>query len=540
MNSIFKKGLLLIAAPLVFQAVFLSFLLWNGRENVAAERWALHTRLVIGQAEAALRALTQESNRVRGLVITGNPVFAAGPQRKVVERADELRRLVADNPLQERRIEEFRATAVALEGWVAELEGLVRAGKAGAAADLVRGLRGERLLRDAGAELETFLAEEQRLDRERVDELDRNRRYQRRLLLSAAAVAAATALLLAWAFARSVSSRLEVVALNARRLAESSPLAPPVGGRDEIAQLDATVRQTAERLAAAAAAERRHTAELTRANEDLQAKTREIETFVYSVSHDLRSPLVNLQGFSRELEQSCGDLRRALGKAELPPDVRTRLDAVDHDMVESLRFIQTAVSRSGNIIEALLRLSRAGRVEYQWQQVDVGAVVRRVADAIRATAGQKGARITAAGLPPAWADPTAVEQIFGNLLSNALNYLDPGRPGVIEIGGEIGEAGATAATYWVKDNGLGIPASYLPKLFVAFQRLHGSIAPGEGMGLALVRRVVERHGGKIWAESREGEGTTFFFTLPTGGEDREVEWPHSQGQAEAVPREETR
>ena len=183
-------------------------------------------------------------------------------------------------------------------------------------------------------------------------------------------------------------------------------------------------------------------------------------------------------------------------------------------MAESVRFIQTAVSRSANIIEALLRLSRAGRVEYLWQRVNVDQVVHRVVDAIRGTSLQKGVRVTVGELPPAWGDPTAVEQIFGNLLSNALNYLDPGRPGQIEIGSRPGEAGAT--TYWVKDNGLGIPEAYLGKLFVAFQRLHGNVAPGEGIGLALVRRVVERHSGRIWAESEEGAGTTFFLTLPGG------------------------
>jgi signal transduction histidine kinase len=299
-------------------------------------------------------------------------------------------------------------------------------------------------------------------------------------------------------------------------------LAPLLGGEDEIAELDATFHQTAFRLAEAAAAERlyqaeieRRAAELAHANEELRAKSQEIETFVYSVSHDLRSPLVNLQGFSRELERSCLDLRRELGQAELPAAVHPRLAAIDGDMQESLRFIQTAVSRASNIIDALLRLSRAGRVEYQWQRVDVDAVVRRVVDAMRGTIAQKGARVTVSELPPAWGDPTAVEQVFGNLLANAVNYLDPARPGEIEVGARPA-ASSGSSTYWVKDNGLGIPEPYLGKLFMAFQRLHGDVAPGEGIGLALVRRVVLRHSGEIWAESREGEGTTFFLTLPAG------------------------
>ena len=353
-----------------------------------------------------------------------------------------------------------------------------------------------------------------------------NATAERWALLGAAVAAAVTACLLAWAFARGISSRLEIVTANARRLAGrltgDEELTPLQGGEDEIAELDVTIHQTAERLAAVAAAERRYktelesrAAELAQTNQDLIYKTREVETFVYSVSHDLRSPLVNLQGFSRELERSCADLRHALDQTALSTELRRRLDSIDRDMIESVRYIQTAVLRSGNIIDALLRLSRAGRVEYRWQQVDVTLVVRRVVDAMRGSLEQKRALVTAGELPACWGDPTALEQVFGNLLSNAVNYLDPARPGRIEIGGESGPG--SAVTYWVRDNGLGIPVSYRDKLFVAFQRLHGDVAPGEGIGLALVRRVVERHGGKIRVDSQEEVGTNFILTLPGAG-----------------------
>ena len=118
-------------------------------------------------------------------------------------------------------------------------------------------------------------------------------------------------------------------------------------------------------------------------------------------------------------------------------------------------------------------------------------------------------------LPPAWGDPTAIEQVFANLIANALAYLDPHRAGRIEIGAlEDGTSAAGATTYYVKDNGLGIPEAHQAKLFTAFQRLHPTVAPGEGIGLALVKRIVERQGGKIWAESDAGQGSTFHVTLP--------------------------
>jgi signal transduction histidine kinase len=215
-------------------------------------------------------------------------------------------------------------------------------------------------------------------------------------------------------------------------------------------------------------------------------------------------------------------VRRAggvLAGADIPAGDRKKVAAiVEADIKGSIHFIQTAVSRLSGIIDALLRLSRAGRVEYRWQPVDVEAAATRVAEALRVTAGEKGAKISVGRLPAAWGDPTAVEQVFANLLANAVNYLDPGRPGRIEVGaldaGEAGDGAPRLRTYFVKDNGLGIPEAHQPKLFLAFQRLHPEVAKGEGIGLAIVRRAVERHGGEIRVESRPGEGSTFFVTLP--------------------------
>lgn len=265
------------------------------------------------------------------------------------------------------------------------------------------------------------------------------------------------------------------------------------------------------------------TAELAESNRQLLQKNEENETFVYSVSHDLRSPLVNLEGFSKELALVCRDVREILTRSELPEAVRERgLNLLDSDMSEAVRFIQTAVSRLSNIIEALLRLSRAGRVVYQQQLLDTRKIVERVVDSMRAVLVAKGASATVSDLPPICGDATAVEQVFANLIGNALNYLDPTRPGQIEIGIVRQEKGTGSQgtdgwqTYFVKDNGLGIASTYGPKVFQAFQRLHPDKAKGEGIGLTIVRRVVERHGGKVWFESTVDQGTTFYFTLPPG------------------------
>jgi signal transduction histidine kinase len=248
--------------------------------------------------------------------------------------------------------------------------------------------------------------------------------------------------------------------------------------------------------------------------------------FIYSVSHDLRSPLVNLQGFSKELQVSCDELRSTIEAAQLPEHERLRMTRVlDGDVRESLHFLRIAVTRAASIIEALLRISRAGRLEYQRQRVSIGRVVARVIDTMAATIEARGAVVTVRELPPAWGDPGAIEQIFGNLIGNALNFLDPARVGRIEIGACEPEPEAVPAylgeppaprtrTYYVRDNGLGISAAYMSKVFRAFQRLHGEVAKGDGIGLALVRRSVERHGGRVWVESAEGAGSTFFVVLP--------------------------
>lgn len=263
----------------------------------------------------------------------------------------------------------------------------------------------------------------------------------------------------------------------------------------------------------------RHMQELDGANRDLEAKNREIETFVYSVSHDLRSPLVNLQGFSKELGLLCNDLRALLGRPGTPAEVaRQGRDILDGGMAKSVRYILTAVVRLSVIIDALLRLSRAGRVVYQWRMADLNELVGRVVAAMESTIEQRGATVEVRNLPAVWGDATALEQVFANLIGNAVNYLDPARQGRIEVGvieSDPMVTGRAAQTIYIQDNGLGIAEAYHSKLFQAFQRLHPDAATGEGMGLKIVQRIVERHNGRIWVESKVGVGSTFFVTLPT-------------------------
>jgi PAS domain S-box-containing protein len=254
----------------------------------------------------------------------------------------------------------------------------------------------------------------------------------------------------------------------------------------------------------------RRVQELATTNHELVQKTSENESFVYSVSHDLRGPLVNLQGFSHELTLTKSRLTDLLADHRLPDDLRQEAATlVSEDLSESVAYISNAVRHLGNIIDGLLRLSRVGRVEYDMKLVDVNVVVAEILGAMQRTISESRATLQLAALPVARGDRTAIGQIFANLIGNALKSLDETRPGLIQVSGSSDEPPVFA----VADNGIGIPLEYRAKMFQVFQHVHRAKSRGEGMGLAIVRRIVERHGGRIWFESTAGVGTTFFFTL---------------------------
>jgi PAS domain S-box-containing protein len=250
--------------------------------------------------------------------------------------------------------------------------------------------------------------------------------------------------------------------------------------------------------------------QLDRTNRELEQRNAENESFVYSVSHDLRSPLVNLQGFSHELRTASQSLEKLLSQPEVPPHVQHQARALlSGDLEESLGFIRNAVRHLSNIIDGLLRLSRVGRIEYESKPVDTNRVVADILAAMHTTVSASGATIEVKPLPTVRGDRNAIGQIFANIIGNALKSFNENRPGVIEIS-------ATAdhpQVFSIRDNGVGIPTEYRSKIFQVFQHVHTAQNRGEGMGLAIVRRIVERHGGRIWFESQPDTGTTFFFTL---------------------------
>jgi signal transduction histidine kinase len=519
------KGLLLIAIPAVFELALLSGLVKAQVDAAQAERWATHSEDVLRQTTAILEPVLLDSVRLRGAVLS-NDADVTTPVAlwmDIDRRIDQLADLVADNPVQVERAVQIRQSVQAYRQWSDRVQDLLHSGRRRDVIERFSELASTDVLDRFRAQIAAFQNEERLLDTQRSTEAEAARERQQILVVAAVLGSLLFVALAVWLFTRGVRGRLALLSDNAVRLASNEPLAPIDRGSDEIARLDQTLHETSRRLLEAERIQARFQSDLARRanelaaiNETLRQQTQENEMFIYSVSHDLRAPLVNLQGFSKELIHACDELRAAVRQSSLTAARRQHIEQlVDEDIGEALHYLQTAVLRASHIIDALLRLSRVGRVEYRRQQVHVRDIVQRVIDAMQVSIRARRARVVVHDLPSVWGDPTALEQVFANLVGNAINYLDASRDGRVEIGTTPAPPGVQSLRiFYVKDNGLGVPAIAIPRLFSAFQRLHGNVATGEGIGLALVRRVVERHGGRVWAESTEGVGTTFYFSLP--------------------------
>ena len=245
---------------------------------------------------------------------------------------------------------------------------------------------------------------------------------------------------------------------------------------------------------------------------DLAEKNKELEAIVYAASHDLRSPLVNIQGFSRQLAR-ISEQMQATAAASLDGRVSAAevSEAFAVAIPQALRFIQAGVVKMDALLSGLLRYSRLGRVTLNLQPLDMDALLATLVQAMRFQTEQAGAVVTVEPLPGCVGDPTQVGQVFSNLLDNALKYRDPVRPARVAIRGLV-ENGR--AIYAVADNGRGIAPEHQAAVFEIFHRLDPDKTTGEGLGLTIAQRSLDRQQGKIWVESRAGVGSTFFVALP--------------------------
>jgi signal transduction histidine kinase len=254
--------------------------------------------------------------------------------------------------------------------------------------------------------------------------------------------------------------------------------------------------------------------ELLYRRDQLEQYNEELKDFSYIVSHDLRAPMINVQGFVNELGLSLNDLRKILGTGleQLPEHQRKALlEILDEDIPTSTRFITGGVAKMNQLLAAILKISRLGRQELNISVIDTHRVVNDNIGAIKYQSDQAGAEFQIQPLPQVTADPYLLSQIFANLLSNAVKYLDPARPGKIEIWAEDHDG---YVKFFVRDNGLGISEMDQRKIFDMFRRGGNHAVEGEGVGLNYVKSAVKRLGGNIAVDSTAGEGSLFSFTLP--------------------------
>lgn len=233
--------------------------------------------------------------------------------------------------------------------------------------------------------------------------------------------------------------------------------------------------------------------ELEAANKELETANKELEAFSYSVSHDLRAPLRAIDGFSRILMED-----HAL---QLAPEAQ-----------RYLRLVRDNTRQMGNLVDDLLAFSRLSRQELRKQSMKTTELIRQALDELRAGTNGRQAEFIIGDMPECQADPNLLKQVWINLLSNAIKYTSKREAARIEIGWkkENGEQ-----VFFVKDNGVGFDMKYAHKLFGIFQRLHrAEDYEGTGVGLAIIQRIVNRHHGRVWAESRVDNGATFYFSLP--------------------------
>lgn len=249
-----------------------------------------------------------------------------------------------------------------------------------------------------------------------------------------------------------------------------------------------------------------------RAEELVLAKNKELEQIVYVASHDLRSPLVNVEGYGKELEYSLSDMMKFFKSDNLDLDLnKNEIENLFNEMIEDIKHIRNSARQMDDLLKGLLKLSRIGRAALNIQKISVGNLLKNVISAMDFQLQENSVELLVESLPDCLADEFQLTQVFNNLIGNAIKYKSPDRKCKIKISGEIS---GHFSVYCVEDNGIGICKAHQDKIFELFHRLNPSNTEGDGLGLTIVRQIVGRLEGEIYVESDEGLGSKFFIKLP--------------------------
>lgn len=428
-------------------------------------------------ASETLETLLNAETSQRGYLLTLSSRYL-GPynQARMVVRDNlvKLTRLQANNPAARAQVAELSAVATLKMRELEDTIQLARDGQADRAIASVRTDRG-------------------------IDLMDRARGILQRIINKGEATVARdmaglnqNAVILKWVSiiggAMVIASGLAAMYIVARSIQNA------VAARRQVEDLNATLEDRVVR----------RTAALTRANE-------EIQRFAYIVSHDLRAPLVNIMGFTTELESDSGALKKFFEQENAEARHAAR-EAALSGVPEAVKFIRSSTGKMDRLINAILKLSREGKRELLPERVDVGKIFESIVASLKHQIEDTGTIIDLSPrLPVISSDRLALEQVFSNLCDNALKYLQPGRPGHITV---TAETSRNSVTISVKDNGRGIAENDLERVFELFRRAGRQDKPGEGIGLAHVRALVRRLGGDITVRSEIGVGSEFRVVLP--------------------------
>jgi PAS domain S-box-containing protein len=273
----------------------------------------------------------------------------------------------------------------------------------------------------------------------------------------------------------------------------------PVGFRGII--IDITERKQAEE-------------NLENASKKLIENNKELERIIYVASHDMRTPLVTISGFSNELLMAAKDIISILKSKNISDDEKDKELSykIEEDIPSSIKFISSSIRKIQMMLDGLLFYSRSGRYELKIEEVNLKETIMEIVASTKFDIDKSGVQIQINRLPHCFADRARTNQIFSNLIENAIKFLEPSRPGKITISGK---KKGSKVTYCVEDNGIGISEDKLDDVFMVFYRVNvtDKTLAGEGLGLATVKKLVERHNGKIWVESTPGKGSKFFVEL---------------------------
>jgi signal transduction histidine kinase len=478
--SVARKGLILIAVPLLFHLLFVLIVAAMEREHREQRTSELRSRQTIAAAYKLLGLMVDAETGVRGYVLTRNEVFLDPYHTSIAELPRQFAQLheLAGSDVSAPHFNDLTTTARAsLEYQSSIIAGMRTGDVAGVVARVAR-LEGKQRMDAFRAAMQRFLAAEEQFSKtaEARSATAQSRSYA---ALEAGFVAdVLLAVTLSVFFTRSIAARLREVSENTMRVERHEPLAPVLAPGDEIASLDARLHEMAETIDAT--------------QEGLEEANREMAAFSYSISHDLRAPVRAIDGYARMLEEDYGD----------------RLSG---DGTRFLTTIRSEARRMGRLIDDLLAFSQLTRAEAQDVNIDMTMLAREVVEQMcseRATTTE----FLIDDLVPAHGDRAMLRQVFVNFISNAVKFSAHAERPVVKIGSERRNG---ENVYWVRDNGVGFDMRYAAKLFEVFQRLHKfDEFEGTGVGLAIAKRVITRHGGRVWAESSPGAGASFYFTLP--------------------------